>query len=330
MSSSSSNIIGREKVVTVGTKRNSRQNYDDDEQRKNESNEPSKQRQKRKRSCSRDPIDLDSNRRRSKYNLRSGKVDLDAAPPLPKKIKLEIICQSQENNKNHVVNNKAHNIGHVEVDKNKKASNGNRHQHHTNFSLKQVNNTKLESDPCSSHNDINERDVVESSSIYHEQQQQQLCGLHALNAVLQGPYFVKEDLFTIARQIDDETKALLQQIGPSNDISNQYFEKNSNAEGNFTLQVLQIALGRHNIEMIHHQSNRPIARNFLNGTLIPKAFICNSHGKRGNHWYAVRKIGNNYYNLDSLSSQNGPRIIESFNANDCFILFGNLPGENNN
>ena len=312
MSSSSASNISNRKVANVSRATASFRisGGDLDDGRLNQINRPPKQ-QKRKRSSSKDSIDSKFNdRQKTKYELRScGKVDRDDAGSQSSKK----TCQRRDNDQRAIINN-PNKSRHVKVENDGNKTQKNSHPNARTFSLKQNNNIALES--CSN-------DERVGSSVYHEPQQQQLCGLHALNAVLQGPYFVKEDLFAIARQIDDETRALLQQIGPSAESCNN-FEKNSNEKGNLSLQVLQIALGRYNIEMVHHQSDRPIAIHFRNGTLIPDAFICNLRGQRGNHWAAVRKIGNHFYNLDS-SARNGPRIIDSFDANDCFILSGNLP-----
>ena len=45
--------------------------------------------------------------------------------------------------------------------------------------------------------------------LYHEKQVSLLCGVHALNALLQGPYFSAHDLGTIAQEFDEKERQLL-------------------------------------------------------------------------------------------------------------------------
>ena len=47
----------------------------------------------------------------------------------------------------------------------------------------------------------------------HEQQEGQLCAQHALNALLQGPYFTAVDLATIAQQLDEEERRSMAEGG---------------------------------------------------------------------------------------------------------------------
>jgi ataxin-3 len=45
------------------------------------------------------------------------------------------------------------------------------------------------------------------------QQEGQLCAQHALNALLQGPYFTAVDLATIAQQLDEEERKSMAEGG---------------------------------------------------------------------------------------------------------------------
>ena len=50
-------------------------------------------------------------------------------------------------------------------------------------------------------------------SLYHEKQVSMLCGVHALNSLLQGPYFTAHDLGAIAQEFDAKEKALMREAG---------------------------------------------------------------------------------------------------------------------
>ena len=54
-----------------------------------------------------------------------------------------------------------------------------------------------------------------SESIYHEKQLSALCGVHALNNLLQGPYYGAGDLADVARAIDARELALLSEDPPA-------------------------------------------------------------------------------------------------------------------
>ena len=41
------------------------------------------------------------------------------------------------------------------------------------------------------------------AAVFHERQDGALCAQHALNALLQGPYYTAVDLANIAQQLDD-------------------------------------------------------------------------------------------------------------------------------
>ena len=51
-------------------------------------------------------------------------------------------------------------------------------------------------------------------SLYHEKQVSLLCtGQHALNSLLQGPYFTAEDLTAIAVEFDERERNLIASLG---------------------------------------------------------------------------------------------------------------------
>jgi len=147
--------------------------------------------------------------------------------------------------------------------------------------------------------------------IYHELQQAALCGQHALNNLLQGPYFSADDLATIAHQLDEmERRAMLQnsQGHQSQDYLRYLAEGSGNvdAAGNFSIQVLRAALE-------HELSIQLVALDSDDYKLIKRditeeeGFICNKQA----HWFSIRLINDRFWNLNSTAET--PVAISHFN-----------------
>ncbi|CAD8073463.1 unnamed protein product [Paramecium primaurelia] len=135
--------------------------------------------------------------------------------------------------------------------------------------------------------------------IYWEKQgYDQLCGVHCINSLLQGPYFNEIDLATIAQELDRQEIELLGKTG------HRYKSQNVAEDGNFSIQVLAEALkklGDLQIESVDSKINQ-------NQDLSQESgFICNSQA----HWFSIRKIENIWYNLNSTNKR-GPEIISDF------------------
>ena len=75
-------------------------------------------------------------------------------------------------------------------------------------------------------------------SLYHEQQLSALCGVHALNNLMQGPVFGAGDLASIAHGLDDAERAL---IDPAEAPLTQSHRIDVNT-GDFAYEVLAKAL----------------------------------------------------------------------------------------
>ena len=123
-------------------------------------------------------------------------------------------------------------------------------------------------------------------SLYHEKQVQLLCGVHALNTLLQGPYFTSEDLREIAAEFDQRERDLMKEAGvDSADFLRYMAEDSGNAavDGNFSIQVLTKALEIWNVDCV------PVTDTTHSEALInphaEMAFLCNLD----QHWFAVRK-----------------------------------------
>lgn len=132
--------------------------------------------------------------------------------------------------------------------------------------------------------------------IYHERQESMLCGQHCLNNLMQGPFFNAVELSNIALELDAQERAL---VGKSL----EYHSANVDDSGNFSIQVLKAALARHDINLEPwHQRSGEAARD----PSREKAFVVN----RSSHWYTVRKLHSEWWNLNS--SQDLPESISSF------------------
>ena len=85
-------------------------------------------------------------------------------------------------------------------------------------------------------------------SVYWERQQGDLmCGLHAVNSILQGPYYDEITLSEVALELDKKEQ---QMLGGKQEKSNHL-----NDGGYFSLNVLIAAMNRHgNFDMSSIQS----------------------------------------------------------------------------
>ena len=72
------------------------------------------------------------------------------------------------------------------------------------------------------------------SSLYHEQQMSSLCGVHSLNNLMQGPTFGAGDLASIAHQLDEAERALLDPSEGTSTVSHRI----DITTGDFALEVL--------------------------------------------------------------------------------------------
>ncbi len=68
-------------------------------------------------------------------------------------------------------------------------------------------------------------------SLYHEKQVQLLCGVHALNTLLQGPYFTSEDLREIAAEFDQRERDLMKEAGVDSADFLRYMAEDSGLRG---------------------------------------------------------------------------------------------------
>ena len=138
--------------------------------------------------------------------------------------------------------------------------------------------------------------------IYWEQQDGSMCAVHALNTLLQFPYWNPASLAEVARELDLA----------ENNLSTNWNIRNYNVreDGFFSIQAIMKAL------QVHH-----LTLDYLNASVDPcslNAFIFNSNL----HWFTIRKIRGIWFNLNSMSA--GPKIITEFNLQ---ALIGSLKAE---
>ena len=123
-------------------------------------------------------------------------------------------------------------------------------------------------------------------SLYHEKQVSLLCGQHALNSLLQGPYFTAEDLTAIAVEFDERERNLMRESGvESADFLKYMAEESGNAaaDGNYSIQVLTRALEQWNLKCLPVMSQE--AGTAWQAPQRERAFICNLD----RHWLTLRR-----------------------------------------
>jgi ataxin-3 len=148
-----------------------------------------------------------------------------------------------------------------------------------------------------------------STFIYHERQQALLCGQHALNNLVQTQTFTPGALAEIAHQLD-QMELNYMSAGNQNGVhSKDYIQRiaegsgNVDESGNFSIEVLRSAL-LSNFDL----TLANIGQENIRCTEITnfEGFICN----KASHWFAIRKINDRYWNLNSTKER--PELISHF------------------
>ncbi|XP_012532114.1 ataxin-3 isoform X2 [Monomorium pharaonis] len=170
-------------------------------------------------------------------------------------------------------------------------------------------------------------------SIFHEKQEGYLCAQHCLNALLQGPYFNAVDLANFGHQMDEEERIRMAESGIDSEDYKLFLEQpsgNMDDSGYFSVQVISSALKVWGLELIPYNSTEPTALLAQNDPSRMRAYICNYKG----HWFTIRKLGNQWFNLNSMLS--GPQLISDTyltmylaqllqEGYSIFIVIGTLP-----
>lgn len=169
--------------------------------------------------------------------------------------------------------------------------------------------------------------------LFHEIQDGSLCAQHCLNSLLQGDFFTAVDLAQIAEQLDKQERLHMSEAGTSTKDYERFLGQDSSNyddSGFFSIQVLQKALATFNLDLLPYSSQNPLAIRARENPTGLKAFVCNFK----EHWYTIRKIGNYWFNLNSmfkspeLISETYLSVLLAQLVNDgysIFIVDGDLP-----
>ncbi|XP_010515929.1 PREDICTED: ataxin-3 homolog [Camelina sativa] len=170
--------------------------------------------------------------------------------------------------------------------------------------------------------------------LYHEVQESNLCAVHCVNTVLQGPFFSEFDLAAVAADLDGkERQVMLEGAAVGGFSSGDFFSEESHnvsLGGDFSIQVLQKALEVWDLQVI--PLNCPDAEPAQIDPELESAFICHLH----DHWFCIRKVNGEWYNFDSLLA--APQHLSKFYLSafldslkgsgwSIFIVKGNFPQE---
>eukprot|EP00108_Taenia_solium_P002688 TsM_000461600 transcript=TsM_000461600 gene=TsM_000461600 len=132
--------------------------------------------------------------------------------------------------------------------------------------------------------------------IYHEQVDR-FCAQHCLNSLLQGPYFTVESLAEIAHNLDDRERRARNSL--------QADCLNTDESGNFSVQVIAMALQNLGLELVPYMRKSEEAEAARADPTSQRAFICHFDM----HWLAIRRLGYQWFDLNSLHSR--PRLISN-------------------
>nr|CUU97566.1 hypothetical transcript [Hymenolepis microstoma] len=122
--------------------------------------------------------------------------------------------------------------------------------------------------------------------IYHEK---------VIYNLLQGPYFTVESLAEIANNLDERERATR--------TDQQVESVNCDESGDFSIQVITVALQNLGIELIPYMRKTSEAEAVRKNPAGQQAFICHFDM----HWLAIRRLGSQWFDLNSLHSK--PRLL---------------------
>ncbi|RDD45249.1 Josephin-1 [Trichoplax sp. H2] len=154
-------------------------------------------------------------------------------------------------------------------------------------------------------------------SPYHERQRQGLCALHTLNCIFQDGTFTKKDLDNICFELSDK----------------KWFNPHKSYSGFYDVNVIISALRKKSYSLIWFDRRKKISSiNFSNVF----SFVVNTSTNfklcwlvlksYWSHWFSIRQIGDNYYNLDSKLTrpqqvQNITDFLQPYSINpNCHIF----------
>ena len=157
-----------------------------------------------------------------------------------------------------------------------------------------------------------------SNNIYHEKQELELCGKHAINNLLQKEAITKDQMDKIALNLIEKENEISEI--KSNEESNNHYNKNT---GNYSVEVLIETLAINNLktEFMKYDIKFKTEIGFL---------INNDH-----HWWTIIKKDNNFIEIDScknnykiISEQKITKVLLAYKNTNATII--TITGKNNN
>lgn len=148
-------------------------------------------------------------------------------------------------------------------------------------------------------------DEFDCTWIYHERQQSAMCGLHALNNLVQSSCFSAPELNQIADHLDTVELDLLAVNEDGGVHSEEYQQRvqqgseNASMWGDYSIEVLRYAMQhRFNLDLPHIRQEGIMTDDggVSRDVTSMEGFICNYQS----HWLTIRKINGKYWNLDSM------------------------------
>jgi josephin len=141
--------------------------------------------------------------------------------------------------------------------------------------------------------------------LHWETQSWMLCGLHAANAILQeGDLVTREEMDRIADELLSSARAVPGSLGTIEAaLAHTPFELLAHPYrglfGNYDISVVLQALERRGLRTAWRKKGRDWD---LSDDVV--GFLVNSRGRHfgfaiGRHWWALRKVGGTWWNLDS-------------------------------
>ena len=132
-----------------------------------------------------------------------------------------------------------------------------------------------------------------ASSLYHEKQLSALCGVHALNNLLQGPFFGAGDLAQLALSLDDAERALLDdaELAAAASAGSHRIDMNT---GDFSIDVLSSALAQHSLQIVN-VDHAEVAEGTADQPEAEEGFLVH----KSSHWFGLRRVASMWWNVDS-------------------------------
>jgi len=121
--------------------------------------------------------------------------------------------------------------------------------------------------------------------IYHEKQIPNLCGLHAVNNLLQFGYFTRDTFDNVARELDAEERRMGMTFGPG--------EGNYRPDGFYNVTVLQRTLQRAGFDM------SPVVSGDWKKDAIKHMSEVGFIFNKSEHWFCYRRIHDEWFMINS-------------------------------